>query len=328
MFCKNFSSLYENYDSLLIDVYGVLYNGSDFFDGVLNLLKEMKDAGKKLIILSNTTMVSDACKSKYESKGLIEGIHYDMFISSGEAFKKTFKEHINSAKTYFLAFLKNNDIFEDSGLQEVDSMESADFVYVGYLNAGNKIYTVDNLKDKSGNLISMENLTSVDCHDIEGFEEIANLLDLCLKNKKPLLVANPDIFALETVSTSEFLAKRPVLCQGAIGEFYERLGGNVVYFGKPYPAIYDFAKKFISPSEKTAMIGDTLWTDILGGNIAGVETVLTLTGVSGEFFKSMDKNLEINEKIKKLLNEISPKMTHKSLSVYSQVPTHIVESFA
>lgn len=328
MFYKNFSYIYENYDSLLIDVYGVLYNGSDFFDGVLDLLAKMKKAGKKLIILSNTTMVSDVCKSRYQSKGLIENVHYDMFISSGEAFKETLKDHVDGAETYFSAFAKNNDIFRNSGLQEVDSIEKAGFVYVGYVNGGGKVYTADDLRDKSGNSIAMEDLTSVDCHDIADFEGITSILDLCLKNEKTLIVANPDIFALETVVTEGLSARRPVLCQGAIGEFYEKIGGKVIYFGKPYPAIYDFAKRFISPSEKTAMIGDTPWTDILGGNIAGVETVLTLTGVSGEFFKSMDENLKIDEKVNKLLGEVAPKMTHKNLGEYSQVPTHIVESFA
>lgn len=328
MFYKNFSDLYGNYDSFFIDVYGVLYNGSDFFDGVLDLLEKMKKANKKLIILSNTTLVSDACKMKYREKGLLENIHYDMFISSGEAFKQTLQIHISGAKTYFSAFLRNKAIFDESGLCEVESIEKSDFVYVGALNKNGKPYIADNLETKNGKIIAMEDLTSVDCHEIEGIEEISNLLDICLKENKTLVIANPDIFALENVEINGVFEKRPVLCQGIVGEFYEKFGGKVIYFGKPYSAIYDFAKKFISKSDKTAMIGDTLWTDILGGNIANIETVLTLTGVSGEFFKTMDKNLNIDEKIDELLTKISSKMTHKNMLNHSQIPTHIVESFA
>lgn len=325
---KSLENIYGNYDAFLIDMYGVLYNGSGFFDGTLELLKKMKNSGKKIIILSNTTIVSKSCKENYLKKGLIEGIHYDLFISSGEAFKQTLQDYIPNAKTYFQAFQPNNDLFKESSLTESKSIEGSDFVYVGYLNAGKQIYIADNLKDKSGNIIPLDNLTSIDCHDINDFEEISDLLDLCLKLGKPLVVANPDLFALELVSTNEFSARRPILCQGIVGEFYEKMGGKVIYFGKPYSAVYDFAKRFLLKNEKTAMIGDTLWTDILGGNIAGFDTILTLTGVSGEFLKHLDQKSDIKNKIEFLLKNISSKMTHKNLSDYSQIPTHVIERFA
>ena len=325
MFCKNLDQLSNDYDVFLIDVYGVLYDGNVFYDGVLDYLAEMKKIGKKLIILSNTTMVADDCKIKYRPKGLSEK-HYDIFISSGEAFRRIIKDHIGSAKTYFSAFSPNNALFNKDQFKQTDTIREADFVYVGYLNS-NRFYIADAFKDRNGQLIPMEDLTSIDCHDIADFDEITQILDLSLKFNKPLVIANPDIFALEMVSTSEFSEKRPVLCQGAIGEFYERMGGKVIYFGKPYQAIYDFAKQFIPNGSKTAMIGDTLWTDILGGNMAGVDTILVLTGVSGTFMKSFVDG-DINSKVERLLSKISSKMTHKSLKEFSQIPTHIIERFA
>ncbi len=324
---KSLKKIYINYDAFLIDMYGVLYDGSGFFNGALDFLKEMKNSGKKIIILSNTTIVSKYCKENYLKKGLIEGIHYDLFISSGEVFKQTLQDYIPNAKTYFQAFQPNNELFKDSTLTESRSIEKSDFVYIGYLNAGNKIYIADDLIDKSGNIIPLDNLMSMDCHNIQDFEEVSNLLDTCLKLGKTLVVANPDLFALELVSTNEFSARRPILCQGIIGEFYEKIGGKVIYFGKPYSAVYDFAKRFLLKNEKTAMIGDTLWTDILGGNIAGFDTILTLTGVSGEFLKHLDQNSDIKNKIEFLLKNISSKMTHKNLLDHSQIPTHVIESF-
>lgn len=328
MLKKSLENIYENYDAFLIDMYGVLYDGSGFFPGVLNFLKKIKNSGKKVIILSNTTIISKSCKENYLRKGLIENIHYDLFISSGEAFKQTIQDYIFNAKTYFQAFQPNNDLFKESNLEESKSIEEADFVYIGYLNAGNRVYIADELKDMSGNIISLENLTSMDCHDIQNFTEISALLDTCLKMNKPIVVANPDLFALELISTNEFSARRPVLCQGIVGEFYEKMGGKVTYFGKPYPAIYNFAKRFLSKNEKIAMIGDTLWTDILGGNMAGFDTILTLTGVSGEFLRHLDQNLNIKDKLEFLLKNISKKMTHKDLLEYSQIPTHIIDHFA
>lgn len=328
MLVKSLENIYENYDTFFIDMYGVLYDGSGFFQGVLELMKKIRNSGRRIIILSNTTMVSEPCKEKYLKKGLVEKEHYDLFISSGEAFKQTLQNYISNARNYFQAFHPNNELFRESGLTEVNNIEEADFIYIGYLNAGKKVYIANDLKDKSGNIIPLENLTSMDCHNIQDFDEIFSLLDNCLKLQKTLVVVNPDLFALELISTNEFSGKRPVLCQGAIGEFYERMGGKVIYFGKPYSAIYDFAKKFVLNNEKVCMIGDTPWTDILGGTLAGIDTILTLTGVSGEFLKNFDQNLNIDNKINLLLQDISTKMTHKNLLNYSQTPTHIIESFA
>ena len=320
MIYKNFESLYERYDTFFVDVYGVLYNGRSFFDGALNLLKTIKDAGKKIIILSNTTLVSDVCKSRYGKKGLIQDVHYDEFISSGEAFRHAIKSL--KTKSFYQIFLKNDAIFEGMGLIEEDSIEKADFIYVGSPN-DKKCYTIDGLKTKNGEHINIEDMFDVSLDDIEGFEEIADCLKECKKHDKSFVVVNPDIFALEGVGENI----RPILCQGAIGEFYKRMGGKVEYFGKPYPNIYDFAKSFTNNEEKIVMIGDTLWTDILGGNIAGIDTTLVLTGVSGEFLVNINEK-DINLKMEKLKENISKKLTHKDLMQYSQTPTHIAESFA
>ncbi|MDR1391564.1 MAG: HAD hydrolase-like protein [Holosporales bacterium] len=327
MFCKNLTQLYENYNSFLIDLYGVLFDGKDFFKGAIDFLKDMKDSGKKLIILSNTALISRICKKRYLLKGLVESVHYDMFISSGETFRQTLNDHLVGAKTYFTAFAQNNDVFDESSFLETKSMEKADFIYVGPLNKGERIYTADDLKTKSGLPISLENLTSIDCHDIQGLDDITKMLDLCLKNNKLLVIVNPDILALESIIVNGYSEKRPVLCQGIVGEFYEKMGGKVLYFGKPYSPIYDFARKFVS-FENAVMIGDTPWTDILGGNIAKLDTILTLTGVSGEFLNTMDESLSITEKLDKLNEEVTKKMTHRNLFDLYQGPTHVIESFA
>ena len=164
---------------------------------------------------------------------------------------------------------------------------------------------------------------NVHLHDIEGFEDISAYLNECLKHGKMLMVVNPDLFAFERIEN----ISRPILCQGAVGAYYEQLGGETSYFGKPYQQIFDFAKNFIDKEDRVAMVGDTPWTDILGGNMAGIDTILTLTGVSELCFKEAP-DLPISIKIEKLLGEISKKMTHKTLLQHSQKPTHIIEKFA
>ena len=56
----------------------------------------------------------------------------------------------------------------------------------------------------------------------------------------------------------------------------DALFANVRVCGKPYPAIYDIAVRRLDHYDpaRTLMCGDTLHTDILGGNAYGVRTAL------------------------------------------------------
>lgn len=321
MIYKNVANLIEKYDGFFVDVYGVIFDGREFYKGALNTLELMKKSNKKVIILSNTTALSNDCKNRFREKGLRNGVHYDEFISSGEAFR-SYLIGLNANAVYQI-FNNNKNIFAGTGVAEADSIEQADFIYVGVVNSFEKIYTADNAKTKDGRAIGMEEMFDCDISDIEGFEKISVILKECLKYKKKLIIVNPDIFTLEEISGTI----RPVLCQGSIGKFYERMGGEVKYFGKPYEDIFNFAKKFVDKSDKIAMIGDTPWTDILGGNMASLDTILVLTGITGQFFsKHPEQSTELN--FERLLNEISSKMTHRNLYGISQKPTYIAESFA
>lgn len=318
MFCQNMETLYEQYDAFLIDMYGVLWNGRDFFDGALPLLEKMRMSGKKVIILSNTTLTATKCCERYLSKGMVAGTHFDKFISSGEVLKNTITQCFSDAKTYFAAFSCFDDIFKGSGLSCVQSIEQAGFVFVGSANY-KAPYCADGLKDRNGKSITIEELITVDYRDIANFEEIASFIDTCLKYDKILVIANSDLFAIESWKSGA----KPILCSGYIGSLYENAGGKVVYFGKPYPIIFDYAKQFIFPNEKVVMIGDTPWTDILGGNMAGIDTILTLSGVAQLFIKD-NSEAEISH----FIENIAPEMAHTDMKTFSQTPTHIIETFS
>ena len=48
-------TLIDNYDTFLLDMWGVMHNGSAPYEGVLQTISELKKAGKKLIIVSNSS---------------------------------------------------------------------------------------------------------------------------------------------------------------------------------------------------------------------------------------------------------------------------------
>jgi HAD superfamily hydrolase (TIGR01459 family) len=77
----------------------------------------------------------------------------------------------------------------------------------------------------------------------------------------PAICCNPDKLML----TPEGLMPAP----GAIASLYEELGGNVTWFGKPYPAIYKHAAKLIGNPQRILCIGDSAEHDVAGGRNAG-----------------------------------------------------------
>ena len=53
-----------------------------------------------------------------------------------------------------------------------------------------------------------------------------------------MLCVNPDLKIKR--------GNKTVYCAGAIAQIYENLGGEVIYSGKPYAPIYDFAFNKVS----------------------------------------------------------------------------------
>lgn len=70
-------------------------------------------------------------------------------------------------------------------------------------------------------------------------------------------------------------------CAGALADIYEELGGEVVWYGKPYPAIYDHARSLAGGPFRQEMlaIGDGLQTDMLGAARYGIDAIFVSHGI-------------------------------------------------
>ncbi|MDR1375816.1 MAG: HAD hydrolase-like protein [Holosporaceae bacterium] len=334
----NIMSVAERYDALLVDIFGVLFDGAALFERVLPALEKLRSKGKKIIILSNSTQVSEDAKVGYSQRGMIEDVHYDRFITSGEFLhhvivnrREEFSKKIGmDAQTVKCIFMGNNGVFRGSHLKKTDDYESADFLYLGVPRISYGAVRMDDVLDESDNMVSLEEIVHSDWHKLKdtqgrrGFSEFARQLEICLEKNKILLVANPDIFAHGALDHTR--RRYPIVTQGCIGAYYEKLGGKAVYFGKPFGEIFEYVKAMLDlPNEKIAMVGDTPWTDIMGANAVGLDSIMVLTGIPSEFFDRMDRSLSVDEKLDCLFNKIAPQMTEITGSV---IPTHIIKRFA
>lgn len=70
-------------------------------------------------------------------------------------------------------------------------------------------------------------------------------------------------------------------CAGALADLYEEMGGEVVWYGKPFPAIYRHALSLAgNPDPETVVaIGDGLQTDIAGAAEQGLAAVFVTGGI-------------------------------------------------
>ncbi|MDR2681710.1 MAG: HAD hydrolase-like protein [Holosporaceae bacterium] len=329
-------SLADLYDVFFVDIYGVLYNGVSIYDGTLNTMQKLKSMGKKIVILSNTTQVSQDAKLGYSQRGMFENVHYDEMITSGEFLHyfllnnpKNFSEMVGSSVTRVKClFMGNNSIFEGAHVAKVSDVTDADFIYVGIPRASYGSVRMDDIFDGDEE-VEIENVVNRDWHNLrdsfgrKGFAEFAHALEACVSKNKVLVVANPDIFAYGSISDNP--KKVPIITQGCIGKYYEKLGGKVVYFGKPHAGIFEYAKQFANPGSRTAMIGDTPWTDIVGANNCSIDSILVMTGITDEFCSQMDHALSDREKINVLLDKVAKKMSDFPGNIR---PTHVIKQFA
>ncbi len=333
---KNILEVADQYDTLFVDIYGVLFDGAELYDGTLDTLKKLKDMGKKIVILSNTSQLSNDSKRGYVERGMLCDVHYDYFVTSGEFLHHTllhrqniFTDQIGKKFTKVKCFfIGNSKIFEDAGITKVDTYEEADLVYIAIPRSHYGSVRVDNLYDEDNNKVELEDFLDYDWSKLkdpqgrQGLAEFAFQLDRFSKLGKTLLLSNPDIFAPCGIDDGKY----PIITQGAIGSYYERFyKGKVMYFGKPFVGIFNFAKQISnSQNDKILMVGDTLWTDVLGAYNANIDSAMVMTGVCGEFFRTMN-GMSIEDKLKTLSSRIGAKLAYNPEALKN--PTYMLRHF-
>ena len=250
-----FSDLDNPITTLFSDMYGVLWDGTDFYENALKTLEKLKQKGLKICIISNmTTVQSVFCASKAQ-KGLIKGVHFDEVVTSGDLCKAAIENHLfeslshKSSCRYFVLGEENPALFESVAAYETKEVSKADVIYFSGL-------------------------------DSHSFESYLPDLNTALQKNLPAVCANPDTFFMQN--------NQKLPAQGLFADYYQKHGGKVTFFGKPYPLIFETALlKMKADKDKTLMAGDMLTTDIQGAVNAGLKSVLiTGTGVTADALKN------------------------------------------
>ena len=106
-------------------------------------------------------------------------------------------------------------------------------------------------------------------------------LDLFEKNlDKEMVCTNPDLIVDR--------GDKRELCAGSVAMVFEKMGGKVVYFGKPYPEVYNLSIN--NKGKKILSVGDNLNTDIKGANLLNYDSLIISNGIHKDEIK--EKGIE------------------------------------
>jgi HAD superfamily hydrolase (TIGR01450 family) len=265
--------LTEDYDIFLLDMWGVMHNGSQPYKGVLETVQELKAAGKDMIILSNSSKRTSNSVKMLTKLGF-DPSDFSKIITSGEiAHNMLARDTSLGCETWsILSELKGKRVFVfGSGNGDEEYCTSCGWTLSSLIEA--------DLILARGTFTICNDSTIVKKQDDEDkyFRVLQESLSKAASLKIPMLVSNPD-----KVRPDEGLPPMP----GAIGDAYEAMLGDentrlVKRIGKPFPEVFQLALNKRDKS-RAVMIGDALETDVTGGASMGITTVwATNDGIHG-----------------------------------------------
>ena len=244
-FLASINDITEHYDAFLLDLWGVIHDGQTLYPGVRERIFALHEAGKKIIFLSNAPRRAHKAAEVLAKFGIDESL-YDHVITSGEAMAGWLQsDNCTLGNNYYFIGPKRDKDILDGFPHKLAGLAQCDWILnVGYID------------------------------DSDPLSNYYNTLETAASMKKIMICANPDIEVVR--QNGERLG-----CAGEIAAEYERRGGYVKYFGKPYGDVYTLSLSRLEgiDTSRVVMIGDSLHTDIKGANDAGINSVLITGGI-------------------------------------------------
>ena len=231
-------SIADNYDLFYIDLWGVIHNGIKLHEKAIIVLKELLKKNKDFVLLTNAPRPNKTVKNFLQKMGMDQKLRDNVF-TSGEAALNYLKKNFLDKKFYHIGPPRDFDLFNLFEDKKSEDINDSEYLLCTGL--------FDNF-DKD--LIYYKNL----------FENHIN---------KKMICTNPDLIVDR--------GNKRELCAGSVAMVFEKMGGEVVYFGKPHPEVYN--QSIDNSNKKILAIGDNLNTDIKGANLLNYDSLLVSNGI-------------------------------------------------
>ena len=243
-FIKGLNQVQSKYDTFFIDLWGVIHNGVQVYPDAIKVLENLNKLNKRFVLMSNAPRPSKNVQGFLSKLNINKNLVKNVF-TSGEAALRSLRKNKYGIFFYHLGPKRDSELY--SGFEKnKKSIEKADFILcTGFLD------------DHEDSLEYYKNL----------LKKNINLQMIC---------TNPDL--------SVHRGEKKEYCAGTLAEIFKQLGGKVIYFGKPYPEIYNFCR---NKNEKVLVIGDNIRTDIKGANNMKLDSLLITAGIHKKDFLNL-----------------------------------------
>ena len=227
-----------NYDLFFIDLWGVVHNGIKLHKKAIETLVEIDKSNKKYVLLTNAPRPNNTVKNFLKKLGMDNKILENVY-TSGEAALSYLKKNHLSEIFYHIGPPRDFDLFIDFEKKQSKKIKTSNYILCTGL---------------------------FDDHD----QDLNYYKDLLSEHiQKKMICTNPDLIVDR--------GNKRELCAGSVAMVFEKLGGEVIYFGKPYPEVYN--QSVDNKNKKILAIGDNLNTDIKGANLQNFKSLFISSGI-------------------------------------------------
>ncbi|MDB3949839.1 TIGR01459 family HAD-type hydrolase [Candidatus Pelagibacter sp.] len=259
-------SIAENYDIFYIDLWGVIHNGINLNKDAIKALEEITRIKKKYVLLTNAPRPSKIVKLSLEKMGMNKEIRENVY-SSGEAALSYLKKNLLNKKFYHLGPPRDFDLFLDFKENKTSSIKESFYL----LCTG---------------------LFEKQSEDLNYYKEL-----LKESINKKMICTNPDLVVDK--------GDKRELCAGSVALIFEKMGGKALYFGKPFPEVYN--QSINNKGKKVLSIGDNLNTDIKGANLLNYDSLIISNGVHKDEIKKEGIDV-VSKKYETVVNYIQTEL--------------------
>lgn len=252
---EHFAEISDMYDAALVDLWGCMHNGIAAFPEAVEACRAFRAKGGKIVMLTNAPRPRASVAAQIANLGIPDDA-WDTIATSGDSARLAMFTGAVGSKVYHIGEPKDEPFFEP-------------------------LKMIDNPVEITR--VPLEEAESIVCtgpFDPHADPEVNRPAFLYAKTRgMKLLCANPDI-EVDLGETRQW-------CAGALARLYTEMGGESLYFGKPYPAIYDLARRrlaevgFVS-DDRIVCIGDGIGTDIAGALGEGLDSVFITGGLAAQ----------------------------------------------
>ena len=251
-------AIFDHYDAVFFDAYGVLVDGIDALPNAEQLVNIMNASAMNYFIVTNDASKSiESLSNKFQSQGM--RIPVERIVNSGSLISAYYRDEDLVGRPTLVLGTKDSRTYVSGSCAKILSLDS----------------------NSEPDVILFTHSSPYDWEST--LKHLLNLVSKRFKQKKPVRMVLPNTDFIYQDGKADFGMGAAAFVE-TLEEALMRLHGKhevlrAAKLGKPHPPIFTEAIRRAG-SNNAIMIGDQLETDILGANNVGLDSAVVTTGIN------------------------------------------------